>query len=253
MRVCILLLILCLLQAGTAYGIEITGQQYYIWYFQGSNEQIFMGETVLGNLPDPGDVVQEIAMLSTDYEDIPDGVSILDLVMPEYEAGVASMSDVFFTVAITMARIVPYADQWLEILYEGGSTIEVHNYVGPSALHLRVDTFAIRAEDASSVLDDPLLIEGLPMLLVAPNPMNHAMRLEYEVDPATAGEAVNIRIQDVTGRIVRTLVDTQQAPGTYSIEWDRCDDQHQPVPNGVYYLLVRNGHTESRRSVTVVR
>jgi flagellar hook assembly protein FlgD len=61
---------------------------------------------------------------------------------------------------------------------------------------------------------------------------------------------VRLRIFDVKGRIVRTLVDKSQGAGDHVSVWDGTDDQGRAVSSGVYsYLLEAPGFDGSEKIV----
>jgi flagellar hook assembly protein FlgD len=68
-----------------------------------------------------------------------------------------------------------------------------------------------------------------------PNPFNPKTVVAYEV-PQTA--AVEIRVYDVTGRAVRTLVDGTVEPGRYAVTWDGRNDAGEAVGSGVYFCVM---------------
>ncbi len=98
-----------------------------------------------------------------------------------------------------------------------------------------------------------------PSLLVgSPNPFRDAIAIDYEV-PETAvdehhvqhqltSEAVetSVKVYNVTGRLVATLVESPHGPGRYRTGWSAQDDQGDAVASGVYYVKLTIG----RRSVT---
>jgi flagellar hook assembly protein FlgD len=50
---------------------------------------------------------------------------------------------------------------------------------------------------------------------------------------------VALRVHDLTGRVVRTLVDGARAAGTHEAVWDGRDSRGRDLPSGVY--LARMG------------
>lgn len=64
-----------------------------------------------------------------------------------------------------------------------------------------------------------------------PNPFNPATQLHYVL--ATEA-AVTLRIYDVTGRRIRTLVDAKQLTGPHGVTWDGTDEAGRRVSAGVY-------------------
>ncbi|HXV13200.1 MAG TPA: FlgD immunoglobulin-like domain containing protein, partial [Candidatus Krumholzibacteria bacterium] len=71
---------------------------------------------------------------------------------------------------------------------------------------------------------------------------------EEGVEHQLSGEAVetSVKVYNVTGRLVTTLVESPHAPGRYRTGWSAQDDQGASVASGVYYVKLTIG----RRSVT---
>jgi len=83
-----------------------------------------------------------------------------------------------------------------------------------------------------------------------PNPFNPTTMIRYDL-PASC--SVTLRIFDVTGRMVRRLVDDDSAPaGSYEVQWDGRDDSGRSVATGVYFYQIQAGsHRETKRMVLV--
>lgn len=64
-----------------------------------------------------------------------------------------------------------------------------------------------------------------------PNPFNPETTIQYEL-PRSA--SVKLRIYNLAGQRVATLVDEQQIPGAYSVKWSGKDDFDRNVASGVY-------------------
>jgi flagellar hook assembly protein FlgD len=61
---------------------------------------------------------------------------------------------------------------------------------------------------------------------------------------------VSLRIFDVSGRCVRTLVDDLKSVNWYEVAWDGRDDGGRIVPSGVYvYRLAAPYRLEARKMV----
>jgi hypothetical protein len=80
-----------------------------------------------------------------------------------------------------------------------------------------------------------------------PNPFRASTTIGYQI--AIAGE-VEIAIYDLNGRLVRTLVQQHQDPGTYGAVWNGADDLGLPVRSGVYfYRLAAGSHQSVQRMI----
>lgn len=71
-----------------------------------------------------------------------------------------------------------------------------------------------------------------------PNPFNPSTTIYYEIIEAAN---IQLRIYDLLGRNIKTLVDQKMKPGIYSVFWNASDDLGKPVPTGIYiYQLAIN-------------
>ena len=68
----------------------------------------------------------------------------------------------------------------------------------------------------------------------APNPFNPFTLIRFDVPDG--GGHVTIRIFDVSGKLVRTLVDGFRPSGAQSFDWDATDANGARVSSGVYFL-----------------
>jgi len=77
-----------------------------------------------------------------------------------------------------------------------------------------------------------------------PNPFNPSTVISYQV---AAEQHVHLSVYDVTGRLIAVLVDQQQTPGDYRVNWDAGQ-----LSSGVYfYRLEAGGHTLTRNMTFV--
>ena len=116
---------------------------------------------------------------------------------------------------------------------------------GPSDIYLRRITSA-GAVDVPSA-DDPTLGLAPP----APNPSRGATLLRYRL--AAAGE-VRLEVVDVTGRVVRVLVDGMpRDAGFHTEQWDGRDPSGGPASAGLYFVRLRRPDGEDVRKLTILR
>ena len=81
-----------------------------------------------------------------------------------------------------------------------------------------------------------------------PNPFNPATEISFVVPHG--GANVSLRIYDITGRLVRTLVDGYESAGTRAVSWYGKNDQGQPVASGTYfYQLTAPSFSEKKKMV----
>ena len=68
-----------------------------------------------------------------------------------------------------------------------------------------------------------------------PNPFNPQTNIPYDL--AEGGDVV-LRIYNLLGQEVRTLVRERQAPGRYTVQWSGMDDRGVSVSSGIYFYQV---------------
>ncbi|HEX7879565.1 MAG TPA: FlgD immunoglobulin-like domain containing protein [Candidatus Eisenbacteria bacterium] len=66
-----------------------------------------------------------------------------------------------------------------------------------------------------------------------PNPMNPTTRIQFT--NGTANGRVKVEIFDVTGRLVRSLVDAKMPAGVHEVTWDGGNEAGSSVPSGMYF------------------
>ena len=80
-----------------------------------------------------------------------------------------------------------------------------------------------------------------------PNPFNPVTTIAYGL--AEDGRA-SLRVYDVAGRLVRTLVDGTLPAGSYAAVWDGRNEHHEKVATGVYFCRFESeAYTDSRKMV----
>ena len=123
---------------------------------------------------------------------------------------------------------------------------------------LKKDLAALGVED--SVIEDirKLLLEavGKPSLPKAfslgqnyPNPFNPATTINYAV-PEGKSVQVTLKVYDLRGRLVNTLVDDRREAGNYNVFWSGADKTGRQVSSGVYFYRIKAGEfTQTRKMV----
>ena len=92
---------------------------------------------------------------------------------------------------------------------------------------------------------------ALAIRALGPNPSNGPTTVSFAL--AAAGE-VDVRILDVRGRAVRSVLQGGRDAGEHVVVWDGCDERGRAAPSGVYFARVglRRGGAEEVRVARVV-
>ena len=83
-----------------------------------------------------------------------------------------------------------------------------------------------------------------------PNPFNPVTTLRYDL-PEDA--LVNITIYDIMGRIVRTLINSQQNAGFKSIQWNATNDAGSPLSAGLYLYKIQADYLVQTRKMVLLK
>jgi len=83
-----------------------------------------------------------------------------------------------------------------------------------------------------------------------PNPFNPSTTISYIL--VNAG-FVNLRIFDIAGRLVCTLVAKQQNPGEYSILWRGTNEKGMHVASGVYICTLTTGDESENKKMILLK
>ncbi len=95
----------------------------------------------------------------------------------------------------------------------------------------------------------PTLPTAFAVYANAPNPFNPQTTITFDLPRASR---VTLRVLDVAGRLVRTLVDGDLPAAQHRAIWDGTDDAGRRQPSGVYYYqLVTDDRVATRKMMMV--
>ena len=83
-----------------------------------------------------------------------------------------------------------------------------------------------------------------------PNPFNPVTTIVFDLPRPGA---VTLRIYDLNGRLIRTLVDGELPAATHQRQWDGTNDQGRPVPSGMYYCGLESPSSLAMRKMTLLK
>ena len=127
--------------------------------------------------------------------------------------------------------------------YISGDMIELRLWSVNKSVELKVSSDLSDAQygnamelstGTASVLNEGAIVTSLSLTQNYPNPFNPSTTISYNVD---VSGMVTLKVYDVMGRLVRTLVDGYKISGYesgYSVVWDGKDQQGQQVSAGLY-------------------
>jgi len=62
-----------------------------------------------------------------------------------------------------------------------------------------------------------------------------------------------LKLYDITGRTIRTLVDGPADAGKHIVSWDGTDDVGKPVPSGIYFYQLKSGENNGIKKLILLR
>ncbi|MCH7760676.1 T9SS type A sorting domain-containing protein [candidate division TA06 bacterium] len=94
----------------------------------------------------------------------------------------------------------------------------------------------------------------------SPNPFSSTTTIHYILPAVSSQQSainnptrVRLAIYDITGRVVRTLVDGVQEVGSYTVEWNGKNSREQEVPNGIYFYRLQMGDYTATKKLILLR
>jgi pectate lyase len=85
-----------------------------------------------------------------------------------------------------------------------------------------------------------------------PNPFNPMTTIQYRLE-GDGFSSVSLRLYNLLGKEVRTLVDESQKAGAYTVIWDGKNNAGQQVPSGVYAYQLQVGEKIWVGKMTLLR
>jgi hypothetical protein len=128
--------------------------------------------------------------------------------------------------------------------FNGLYDVVVYNPGGSSAM--LDDVFEIK----NSVVGPDPVPPRYELMPNYPNPFNPSTTIRYRIG---SREHVELSVYDVSGALVRTLVDGVKNVGAYTLEWNGRDDAGNTVSSGVYFYRLVAGNFSDVRKMTLVR
>ena len=83
-----------------------------------------------------------------------------------------------------------------------------------------------------------------------PNPFNPSTSIEFYLPKR---ERASLKIYDVSGRLVRTIIDESLDQGEHKYSWDGANNEGRRVSSGVYFYMLRSESIELSRKAVLLR
>lgn len=148
------------------------------------------------------------------------------------------------------------AGTWYD--YFTGESINVTNPQGLIALNpgeFHIYTTVKLPTPEGNILSDVETVEGqkaesYELSQNYPNPFNPSTVISYRLQSASN---VTLRVYDLLGREIKTLVNGEQPAGQYQVRWNADDNKGASVASGIYFYRIDAGSFNSTRKMMLIR
>ncbi|MGE5497975.1 MAG: T9SS type A sorting domain-containing protein, partial [Syntrophothermus sp.] len=83
-----------------------------------------------------------------------------------------------------------------------------------------------------------------------PNPFNPSTTISYALPES---RFVSLKVYDMLGREIKTLISTEQAQGVYNVTWNGDNNYGQKVSSGTYFYRIDAGSFSQIRKMMLVK
>jgi len=105
----------------------------------------------------------------------------------------------------------------------------------------------------------PTLPQGYSLSQNCPNPFNPVTSIQYSVGSRQRKAAdnstqhVSIKVYNIMGQLVRTLLDEEKLPGNYQLVWDGKDQSGEEVASGIYFYRLKSDEYVKTKKMILLR
>jgi hypothetical protein len=128
-------------------------------------------------------------------------------------------------------------------------------FMAPDSVYLRTGSLVGIEEYATNQVKEYKLSQNYP------NPFNPATIIQYSIPAVaalspveglnqnrTGSQQVTLKVYNILGKQVATLVNEQQRPGNYEVKWDAAG-----LATGVYFYTLRAGNFTDTKKLIVLK
>jgi M6 family metalloprotease-like protein len=95
--------------------------------------------------------------------------------------------------------------------------------------------------------------KSIELLQNYPNPFNPTTSIRFTVSAGRSPLPTSLKIYNIRGQLVRTLVDEDKPGGDYLLLWDGRDDGGEAVPSGIYFYKLTAGSSSQVKKMVLLK
>jgi hypothetical protein len=139
------------------------------------------------------------------------------------------------------------ADNALRYYYLGSQISDPLHPSGPyEDIHWGVSPTGVEEERNN----EQFKLQNVKLYQNHPNPFNMHTVISYQL---SAPSHATLQVYDIAGRLVETLVNENQEPGVYRLQWDGEDSSGKKVASGIYFYRLNAGSLNLTKKMIILR
>jgi hypothetical protein len=142
----------------------------------------------------------------------------------------------------------------IEIYGKQPELVNAVKYLGKRYAILTPFTSFIVIEDPTIVLDKTkALARNVTMMQNFPNPFTASTMIQFSVPKTQSATKVELKVYDLRGKLIKTLMNEMSLGGTYQVKWDARDAFGRKVGTGLYIAVLKAGKSTRMITMRLVR
>lgn len=127
--------------------------------------------------------------------------------------------------------------------------------IDDTEVSLTADLFRINETDLTEIVKPALIkVQGIPLSLELkqnyPNPFNPSTTIDFVLPEKGK---ISLKIYNIKGELVRTLVSSVKAKGFHTVVWNGSDDYDKSLSSGVYYYSLKTDFGNRVQKLMIVK
>ncbi len=140
----------------------------------------------------------------------------------------------------------PVLVEFDSLFYSEQNNFNLQLIVKKQGIQIAEFTQPFHADFGLGVDDEEFLIEKFTLSQNYPNPFNSVTSIKYSV---SSSEFVTLKIYDILGNEVATLVNEEKQPGSYEVDFNTYSIKHLPSSGIYFYQLKAGNYVETKKMI----
>ena len=126
-------------------------------------------------------------------------------------------------------------DSWGNYLY----SVWVDNRTGGHGFDIYFNTVNFKETAVEDEEENEELPQKFALHQNHPNPFNPSTSIRFTVNGGKSPLHASLKIYNIRGQVVKTLIDEEKSPGNYQVIWNGRNDEGEKVASGIYFYQLK--------------